>query len=224
MSSISSTVLLLSVSYQTYTMVSLLEIDCSIHTAELARLKGPPIETSPTAPTAQSEAVRRVLGDSELLSRIMGFLNNGDAKDLVTSLQVSKPFFCSAATTLCRRIEVPLYEYSSTKGRHNFPIDMYCVSCHNEQPMPYRQESSVTAHRSLHSGVSGAYLKRIEHTYRDRFPATTTMKEMYKYIRVVSVEQHDSCDRLARSHPSRLSKPSSLVVDTKKVAFPPERA
>jgi len=183
-------------------MASVIEIDCSVHMAELARLKGPtPIEASPTTPTQQSEAVAKVLGDPELLLGIMGFLNNGDAKDLVTSLQVSKPFFHSAATTLCRRIEVPLYEYSSTKGRHDFPMDMYCVSCHNEQPMPYRQESRVTAHRSLHAGLSRDYLKRIEHTYRDRFPATTTMKEMYKYIRVVSVEQHDSCDRLAESHP-----------------------
>jgi hypothetical protein len=186
-------------------MDSLLAIDCSVHRAELARLRGvlaikgePAIKADPVA---QSEAVAKVLGDPELRLRIVGFLNNGDAKDLVTSLQVSKPFFHSAATTLCRRIEVPLYEYSSTKQRREFPVDMYCASCHNEQPMPYRQEYGVTAHRSLHSGLGRVYLEKTQHTYRDRFPATATMKQMYKYVRVVSVEQHDSCDRLAVSHP-----------------------
>lgn len=180
-------------------MDSLLAIDCSVHRAELARLRG--LVAIKADPVAQSEAVARVLGDPELRLRIVGFLNNGDAKDLVTSLQVSKPFFHSAATTLCRRIEVPLYEYSSTKQRREFPVDMYCASCHNEQPMPYHEEYGVTAHRSLHSGLGRLYLEKTQHTYRDRFPATATMKEMYKYVRVVSVEQHDSCDRLAVSHP-----------------------
>jgi hypothetical protein len=200
-----SIVLHLPLFYQTSTMDSLLEMDCSVHIAELARLRGDlAIKGEPAIkadPVAQSEAVAKALGDPELRSRIVGFLNNGDAKDLVTTLQVSKPFFHSTATTLCRRIEVPVYEYSSTKRWREYPVDMHCVSCHNEQPMPYDQEHGVTAHRSLHSGLGRVYLNKIQHTYRDRFPATATMKEMYKYVRVVSVEQHDSCDRLAVSHP-----------------------
>jgi hypothetical protein len=159
-------------------MDSLLEIDCSVHMADLARLKvNLAVESSPVV---QSEAVAKVLGDPELLLRIVGFLNHGDARDLVTSLQVSKPFFHSGASTLCRRIEVPLYEYNSTKGRCEYPVDMYCVSCQNEQPMPYRQAYGVTAHRSLHSGLGRVYLEKTQHTYRDRFPATATMREMYK--------------------------------------------
>jgi hypothetical protein len=117
-------------------MDSLLEIDCSVHMADLARLKSNlAVEATPAVesnPVVQPEAVRKVLGDPELLLRIVGFLNHGDARDLVTSLQVSKPFFHSGASTLCRRIEVPLYEYNSTKGRCEYPVDMYCVSCHNE--------------------------------------------------------------------------------------------
>jgi len=129
----------------------------------------------------------------------MSFLNDGHARNLVTSLQVSKSFFHSAAATLCRRIEVPLYEYSSTKIRKQFPVHTYGVPC--RFPMPYHRTWGVTAHQSLHSGLAGAYLNKIQHTYRDRFIATSTMREMYKYVRVVSVEPHDSCDRLAVSHP-----------------------
>jgi hypothetical protein len=194
-----SIVLHLPLSFQTSKMDTLLEIDCSVHAADLARLRS--TLAIDATPGVQLDVVRKVFGDPVLRTRIVGFLNHGDAKDLVTSLQVSKPFFHTAATTLCRRIEVPLYEYSSTEARCEYPVDMYCVSCHNEQPMPYRQEYGITAHRSLHSGLGRVYLGKIQHTYRDRFPATATMKEMYKYVRVVSVEQHDSCDRFALSHP-----------------------
>jgi hypothetical protein len=197
-------------------MVSLLEIDCTVHAVALARLRGDFANKDELAikdklaikadPVAQPEAVRKVLNDPELLRRIMGFLDNGDAKDLVTSLQVSKPFFDSAATALCRRIEVPLYEYSSTKERDQYPVDMYCVSCHNEELEAYSQEAGITAHRSLHPGLSGAYLEQIQHTYRDRFSATAMMREMYKHVRVITVGKHDSCDRLAVSHPLPLAK------------------
>jgi hypothetical protein len=124
-----SIVLHLPLFYQTSTMDSLLEMDCSVHIAELVRLRGDlAIKGEPAIkadPVAQSEAVAKALGDPELRSGIVGFLNNGDAKDLVTTLQVSKPFFHSTATTLCRRIEVPVYEYKTVariSGRHALRI------------------------------------------------------------------------------------------------------
>jgi hypothetical protein len=40
-------------------------------------------------PAPQSEAVRKVLDDPILLSRVLGFLDDGHARDLVTALQVS---------------------------------------------------------------------------------------------------------------------------------------
>jgi len=152
-------------------------------------------------PAAQPQAVAKVLEDPVLLSRILGYLDDGRARDLVTALRVSRDFFHGAASTLCRRIEVPQYEYSATKHRDEVLYAKPCVSCYGDEPVTYKRPKGVTAHRSVEPGLTRRFTKRIHPTYRLIYAATAKMREMYCHVRVVTVEQHEGCDDLAISHP-----------------------
>jgi hypothetical protein len=157
--------------------------------------------TADSTPSLQPEAVRKVLDDPILLSRILGFLDDGHARDLVTALQVSKAFFHGAASTLCRRIEVPQFEYSATKHRDEVLYAKPCVSCYGEEPVTYKRPKGVTSHRSVQPGGTRRSTKRSHLYYRIAHPATPNMREMYRHVRVITVEQHDLCDQLAVVHP-----------------------
>ena len=152
-------------------------------------------------PAHHLAAVDRVLGDPVILPRILGFLDDGRARDLVTALQVSKAFFHGAASTLCRRIEVPQYEYSTTKTRDEVLYAKPCVSCYGEEPTHYQKPRNVTAHRSLNPGLGKRHIKRIHPTYRLIYPSTRFMRELYSHVRVITIEEHDACDRLSKTHP-----------------------
>lgn len=156
--------------------------------------------------TASSASAEAVLGNPVLLSRILGYLDNGQAKDLVTCLQVSKSFFHGAASILCRRIEVPQYEYSTTKTRDEVLYAKPCVSCYGEEPAHYQKPKNVTAHRSLQPGLSERYVKRIHPTYRLIYPATRSMQDLYSHVKVITIEEHDGCDYLAETHPIRSAR------------------
>jgi hypothetical protein len=67
--------------------------------------------------TKQLACVQEVFGNPDLLSKIVGHLDNGSATDLVHILSVSQAFFDASAARLSRRIEVPLYEFNTTKPR-----------------------------------------------------------------------------------------------------------
>jgi hypothetical protein len=157
-------------------------------------------------PAAQSQAVAKVLGDPVLLSRILGHLDDGRARDLVTALRVSEGFFHGAASTLCRRIEVPQYEYSVTKTRDEVLYAKPCVSCYGEAPTHYQKPPNVTTHRSLNPGLSKRYTKRIHPTYRLINPSTRFMRELYSHVQVITIEEHDGCDHLAKTHPIPLAR------------------
>jgi len=143
----------------------------------------------------------RVFNDPRLLREIVNNLNDGEARDLVTCLQVSNAFFHASAGNLCRRIEVPQYEFSSNKTRDEVLYAKPCASCYGDEPAHYQKPKNVTAHRALHPELSKQYLKNVHLFYRSLHPATTWMKEMYKHVHVVIIEEHDGCDRLATLHP-----------------------
>lgn len=147
----------------------------------------------------QSSSVRQVLGDPQLLARIMGFLADGEATDLVKSLRVSKAFFRGAASTLCRRIEVPLFEFSATKSRGFHYDRTYESDC--PRPTPYWIPAGCTAHRAMEPEAISYAQTRDSSALVAWYPATTMMKRLYDHVRVVTVEYHDGCDRLAQTHP-----------------------
>jgi hypothetical protein len=148
-----------------------------------------------------STATERVFNDPRLLREIVHNLNNGEARDLVACLQVSKPFFHASAGNLCRRIEVPQYEFSSNQTRDEVLYAKPCASCYGDEPAHYEKPANVTAHRAVHPELSKRYIKNVHLFYRALHPATTWMKEMYKHVHVVTIEEHEGCDRLASLHP-----------------------
>jgi len=155
---------------------------------------------SQTSP--QSRAVQEVLENPALLGQILGYLNNGEARDLVSTLPVSRSFFHASAATLCRRIEVPQYEYSSTKARHEDYYPKVCGWCYDDGPKArYRRPKGVTAHRSVEPGLTRRHTARIWPYHRHFHPSTPTMRELYSHVHVVSIEEHDHCDELATTHP-----------------------
>jgi hypothetical protein len=134
-------------------------------------------------PSNQLPAIKAVFANPELLARIVGHLDDGSAQDIVRTLSVSREFFNGAATRLCRRIEVPQYEYSSTKTRDEILYARPCRSCYGDEPTHYKKPKGVTAHRSIQPGLTRRYTKRAHLDYRHMYAATEMMQEMYKQVR-----------------------------------------
>jgi len=150
--------------------------------------------------TKQLACVQEVFSNPELLSKIVSHLDNGSATDLVHILRVSQAFFDASAARLCRRIEVPLYEFNVTKPR-GFYYDRDCVSCKGEMPYQHRTPTGCTAHRAMEPGLDWGFMRRAPVNIRAWYPATAMMKRLYEHVRVVTVEYHDACDRRAETHP-----------------------
>jgi len=152
---------------------------------------------------ATSKPIKEVFGNAEILANIVRNLDNGCARDLVSALQVSRSFFHASATTLCRRVQVPLYEFNRTKKREQYLIryGYECESCAGDGLDYYGSPRNDTAHRALEPGVPEDLVQSIQSTYRAIFPATPTMRELYKHVRVVTVDEHVLCDRMAIGHP-----------------------
>jgi hypothetical protein len=150
--------------------------------------------------TQQLACVQEVLGNPDLLGRIVGHLDNGSAADLARVLRVSQAFFDASAARLCRRIEIPFYEFNVTKPR-GFYYDRDCVSCKGEMPYQHRTPAGCTAHRAMEPGLDWDFIRRAPINIRAWYPATETMRKLYEHVRVVTVEYHDACDRLAETHP-----------------------
>jgi hypothetical protein len=150
---------------------------------------------------ATLKPIKEVFGNAELLTQIVRNLDNGCARDLVSALQVSRAFFYASATTLCRRVHVPDYEFSRTKERELYSALYGCESCDGDQLAYCGQSRNVTAHRAMEPGLSKKYVEMIHTNYRAIFPATLAMKEMYKHVRVVTVDHHVGCDHLVKGHP-----------------------
>ena len=166
------------------------------------------------------EPVRQVFDNPILLGNIASYLDHGNSRDLVAALSVSKAFFDASASVLCRRVEVPVYEFSTRKKRETRSIDMPYFSSNQNQPesiallaytsrypsednriVQYRRPTDPTAHCALQPGVKRGFIKRHQADYRLGFRATAMMKELYKHVRVITVETHEACDRLAVAHP-----------------------
>jgi hypothetical protein len=148
--------------------------------------------------------IKEVFGNAEILTQIVRNLDDGCARDLVSALQVSRSFFHASATTLCRRVQVPLYEFSRTKERDQQHLVRYgyeCESCDGDRLAYCGQSRNVTAHRAMEPGLSKEYVEMIHTNYRAIYPATLAMMEMYKYVRVVTVDSHVGCDHLIKGHP-----------------------
>jgi hypothetical protein len=150
--------------------------------------------------TKQLACVQEVFGNPDLLGRIVGHLDNGSAADLVRVLRVSQAFFDASAERLCKRIEVPFYEFNATKPR-GFYYDRDCISCNGEIPTRHETPAGCTAHRAMEPGSDWDFIERAPVNIRAWYPATSTMKRLYEHVRVVTVEHHDACDRLAETHP-----------------------
>jgi hypothetical protein len=157
----------------------------------------------PQTPNPTLKPIKEVFGNAELLTHIVRNLDNGCARDLVSALQVSRAFFHASATTLCRRVHVPDYEFSRTKEREQALVryGYECSSCDGDRLDYYGSPRNVTAHRALEPGVPEDLVESIQTTYRAIFPATPTMRELYKHVRVVTVDKHVLCDRMAIGHP-----------------------
>lgn len=80
------------------------------------------------------EPVRQVFENPILLKKIASCLDHGNSRDLVTALSVSRAFFDASASVLCRRVEVPVYEFSTRKKREIHTVDMACSSPNQDQP------------------------------------------------------------------------------------------
>ena len=176
----------------------------------------PTMSESPRPLSPMLKPIKEVFGNAELLGMIVRNLDNGRARDLVTALQVSRAFFHASATTLCRRVQVPHYEFSRTKERDP-PVGQHgtgCSSCTGDQLDYYAPTRDVTAHRAMEPGLSRRYVQMVAQDLRSIFPATPAMKELYKHVHVVTVDPHKGCDHLAIAHPLPMvrTEPSSCKV------------
>ena len=140
-----------------------------------------------TDSTQQPGCVQEVLGNPVLLGKIVGHLDNGSATDLVRVLRVSQAFFDASAARLCQRIEVPFFEFNTTKPR-GFYYNRDCISCDGETPMRHETPADCTAHRAMDPGLDRDFIKRAPANVRAWYPATRTMKKLYDRVRVVTVE------------------------------------
>lgn len=166
------------------------------------------------------ESVRQVFENPILLRKIASCLDKGNSRDLVAALGVSKAFFDASASVLCRRVQVPVYEFSIRKTREIRILDIPCFwsnqdepeimalvkymsrySAHEDRILQYRRPTDPTAHCAFQPGVKRGFIRRHQADYRSMFQATTMMKELYKHVRVVTVETHEKCDHLAITHP-----------------------
>lgn len=160
-----------------------------------------PTKSLTTAELAVTTPAQRVADTPDILQIIMGFVDDREANDLARCLRVSTTFFEAASYQLCRRITIPAYEFSVTTRREEIFCARACPLYYGEEQYLDTEPNGSTRHFPHGVKHSRAYIESVNSHYRLIHQSSIFTRRMYQNVRVLIIEPHSGCSRLADYHP-----------------------